>query len=646
MLQNSLRIFQYILLSFVLLQSSFTVLAQTPNDTLPVSDLGTRQHGQTYPLKLTAVNVNCDTAQDFEFEIDNTSWLNTPSGASVLGLGPGQSKSIPAQLDFTYIPPGVYYGHVTASCTSCGWFLFAQCVGNTQDVVLKVRVVDPADTSNGSKLPEPPNPYADLRPEAPPSIHLDPRLTYENVRVLSRSDQDKLRRARNRVQRAKAMGERAHDALRNARKLKSDCERELAKLRAAIANAQRKVAIAVQDVKNAEAVARQATEKLRNFASDVRKAKKTMDRTDHEARVMIKYIGEFCQGGSQSKKCQSFLSQVKDYQKKAAAAKAEYNKIKKSQAARKAAAEKAKSDVMAAKEKSDQAKQAVKAAQDLYNTKARECGRLGEALKVAQDNQDKAREEAEQAIEDANKAEARAADQAEKGLEDEIKKKKADCAKLKKALADEVARLQRAMKVGQKLKVFDEDGGRRANMLKQINDKIWQSARDKAVGDIGVKLDQDGNISLGSPEDITNAVTNAMGMLADGLGEMMGAGGAPDVGQNEMLGGLEALAYAVQSQVNAIRNPNTYAAQRNELLHDGKNEETFQTQRMKDMGIGKTTAERKKIQETINKIYRNPDMISEFIKRSGKNAARCLAEIRRLEQRRAALNKADNSKGK
>lgn len=61
--------------------------AQAQQSTIPISDLGTREQGQIYPLKLTAQNVDCDSAQNFEFEIDSTPWLVTPGGTSVPGLG-------------------------------------------------------------------------------------------------------------------------------------------------------------------------------------------------------------------------------------------------------------------------------------------------------------------------------------------------------------------------------------------------------------------------------------------------------------------------------------------------------------------------------------------------------------------------------
>ena len=415
---------------------------------MPVSDLGTREQGQVYPLKLTAQNIDCDSAQNFEFEIESTPWLVTPSGTSVPGLGPGQKKSIPAQLDFTYMPPGVYYSHITASCTSCGWFIFAACVEHGQDVILKVKVADPADPTNGANIPEPPNPYADLQPYQPPSIALNPQIDPEDVNVLNRQQRKKLLKARAVVKAAERNGERARDNLRNAGKKKSDCERELARLKALLTAAQRKLTIAEQDVKNAQAEAKAAAKRLKDFDKDRRKAEKTKERTDHEARVMVKYIGDFCKGGAESSKCKNFRRQVGEYQKKADDAKDAYDKISASNEARKKAAEKTKADVAAEKANIQSANSAVKSAQAAYNAKLRECAGFGVALGNAQAAMEQAKIDAEDAVKDANKEEAKAAKAAAENLDGLIKKKRKQCKARRKQMAAEVARLEYALEVG------------------------------------------------------------------------------------------------------------------------------------------------------------------------------------------------------
>ena len=87
---------------------------------IPVHDLGIKQAGEQQDFTLTAKNINCETPQDFEFTLDNMPWLSAEGPLVVRGLGPGQSKSIQAKLDFRYTPVGVHYGRVTSRCITCG----------------------------------------------------------------------------------------------------------------------------------------------------------------------------------------------------------------------------------------------------------------------------------------------------------------------------------------------------------------------------------------------------------------------------------------------------------------------------------------------------------------------------------------------
>ncbi len=69
----------------------------------PVLDLGQREAGGQYPLRLVAVNLDCNSPQDFRFKVGSIPWLSVPGDDVVHGLGPGQSGSIQGQLDFTGI---------------------------------------------------------------------------------------------------------------------------------------------------------------------------------------------------------------------------------------------------------------------------------------------------------------------------------------------------------------------------------------------------------------------------------------------------------------------------------------------------------------------------------------------------------------
>ena len=98
-----------------------------PQGSVPVRDLGEKQAGEQYDFTLTAKNLNCELPQDFEFQLDNMPWLTADGPLIVRGLGPGQSKSIQAKLDFTYTEPGIHYGRITSRCITCGWYVFAGC---------------------------------------------------------------------------------------------------------------------------------------------------------------------------------------------------------------------------------------------------------------------------------------------------------------------------------------------------------------------------------------------------------------------------------------------------------------------------------------------------------------------------------------
>ncbi len=438
------HIFWYALLCFPFALFSQS-MANAQESQIPISDLGTREQGQVYPLKLTAVNVDCDTAQNFEFEIDSTPWLLTPGGTSVPGLGPGQKKSIQAQLDFTYTQAGIYYSHLTARCTSCGWFIFASCIEHGQDIVLKVKVADPADPNNGANIPEPTNPYAGLQPYQPSNIALEPSISTTDENLLTAEQRNRLYIVRNAVKSAQTRGEKARDDVRAARLKKSDCERELARLKAAMEAAKRKAAIAAQDAANAQGAANAAAKELADFEKDKADAQKAIDKADTQARVAIKYfkivLGQ--DGGSGGLRAQSAKEQVDKFKKEWDEAKAAYKKITNSYAARKQAAEEAQRAAKAAQANARQAQTDANAATNKYNAKALECKGATAALTDAQKKLDNAKKAAAHAVGIANYEEGEAKKKADKArkeaiaqgvrnLEKELKKKRKACKNLEK----------------------------------------------------------------------------------------------------------------------------------------------------------------------------------------------------------------------
>ena len=103
-------------------------------------DLGQRQTGRAYPFELEARNATCAEPQDFRFTPIGAPWLKLPQGNVAQGVGQGQTKSLPAQLDFSRAPPGTYNGAIEVTCDTCGWFLFKSCHIDKEHIELQVRV--------------------------------------------------------------------------------------------------------------------------------------------------------------------------------------------------------------------------------------------------------------------------------------------------------------------------------------------------------------------------------------------------------------------------------------------------------------------------------------------------------------------------
>lgn len=442
----------------ILILASFAFAQAPENTSIPIFDLGVRKQGQNYPFKLTAQNVNCDTVQDFEFEIDDTPWLGTPNGTKIPGLGPGQGRSIQASLDFTYMPAGVYFGHLTARCTSCGWFIFAACVENGQDIVLKVTVADPADIYNGANLVEPPNPFASLKPYQPSNIALNPPISNMDETLLTQENRRKLRNVRDRVKIAEANGIKARNVLLEARKKKSDCERELARLKAAMEAAKRNLGIAAQDVANADGAVQQAQKELTDFDADVRKAKIANDLAYQAVRTAMfarDHHGRTFGSGSQQFKASSKL--LKDNQDKRRAAEKNLDAVKNSKNNRQTAVNRALQNARAAKASLQQAQTNANAATARYNAKARECKVLGIAKSDAEKNLDAAENTAKHAVGVANYEEGEAQKRADKaraeakarGVRDlgkDLKKQRQKCKVLEAEWREKMRRMTGALK--------------------------------------------------------------------------------------------------------------------------------------------------------------------------------------------------------
>ncbi len=616
-------------------------------DNIPIRDLGVKQAGEQHPLTLAARNLNCETPQDFEFLLDNMPWLTADGPLIVRNLGPGQSRSIKATLDFKYTPPGVHYGRVTSRCITCGWYVFAGCSENAQDVVLKVTVNDPS-VAGQQNFPDN-NPYAGMTPRQPVAVRLAQPVSDENIRVLKSGDRKDLNKARGGLKQAEARGQAAQNAVSAAQKKKSDCERKLAQLKAEAAAAQRKADIAEQDAKNAAGAAKAAEKALDDFEKDEKAALKKIDATGRAVIVAKKYLDQVTEAdGPDSGRVKRAQEQLDRFQQEHFDALREHSAVVKSKEAREAAAAKTKADAAAAEAAAKAAKAAAKAAQDKVKAQAKICKKDADDLVAAQKALTGARAAAADAVKAANKAEAKAAGQAYERLKDRIKKQKEKCQDMEKRAKEEIAKWKEAIEAGQQLKMLDDDGGRAASALKEINDKIWDAARDQAQDSTIATTDSQGNLgftnddsaalaSADTAEDMLDRVTTLMGWAVDGLSSVVGGKGVPDFGQSQMLGGMKALGLGMQNIVNAIRNPNTYAAQRDKWAAILNKDESYPEQEMKSKGIGKNKAEREEIYKKIEQLYNNRNLIENITRRNANEAAKCYAEIKKMEARLAEL---------
>ncbi len=357
--------------------------ASAGSDQVPVVSLSPKQVGQSYPLKLTATNLNCNVAQTFEFQLDSGPWLVPPPNMTIAGLGKGQSGTIIAQMDFRNIAPGTYYGHVSSRCTSCGWYILSGCYENGDDTIIKVKVYDPAQP-NTNQL-EAPNPFAGLKPYRPPEIRLDPTISTSDESLLDQPQQGKLATVRAAVKKAEADGRKARDEARAARQNKNNCERELAQLKAAMDAANRRAGIAAQDAANAEAAANAAARDLANYDADLQKAQRAAVQADRDQRMAAgarTLTGQ--RHGSSSPEYRDANARVAAAITKSSEAGRALSKVRGSKSARQRAADQAARASNTAKAAAARAQSAANAATARYNAKARECNRLGAAQKIAE----------------------------------------------------------------------------------------------------------------------------------------------------------------------------------------------------------------------------------------------------------------------
>ena len=182
-----------------------------------------------------------------------------------------------------------------------------------RDLVLKVTVADPSNAAAPAQGGN--NPYAGMKPRRPFRVALASPLGENNVQRIDKDKRKDLIKARGRLNAAKAAGQKAQEDLRNAQRKKSDCERELARLKAEAAAAERAAKTAKQDAKNAAGAAKAAAKALKDFEKDNKKALKKVQSTAIAVGVAKDYLAQVTKAdGPGSGRVQRAQDQVDRFQ--------------------------------------------------------------------------------------------------------------------------------------------------------------------------------------------------------------------------------------------------------------------------------------------------------------------------------------------
>ena len=322
-------------------------------------DLGTRQAGQTYPFAVQARNADCQDPQDFRFEARRMKWMRFASGNIVRGVGAGQSKQLPVQLDFTNVKPGRYSGEIDVVCETCTFLVFTDCFIDKQTITLQVNVV-------AGQVP----------PQQPQAVQVQPSAADVNVSpdVLKWLGAGQRRALENALAQAAA----ARNAVEAARKKKKDCDDELAKLKAAYEAAKAAADAADAEAKTADAAVQAAQKSLNSYADELKAAEQAMDRAYKTLQMQAAYrstvAAEDGAGSARHAEAQDLVDKAND---EAVAAQNRYMKVRGSLKARQDALAQAQAAAKAKHAAADKSQAEAAKAKAAYEAKLRECLQLG-----------------------------------------------------------------------------------------------------------------------------------------------------------------------------------------------------------------------------------------------------------------------------
>ena len=608
-------------------------------------ELGDREHDKVYPLTLTAQNLDCNSPQDFRFDLTQAPWIIALADPIVRQVPPGGQGSTPAQLNFFNTDPGPHEVVVTIICETCGYIPFIKnCRADKREVTISVNVL-PAEAPQTAQLDEAAqdevagvhrdqsDPALALPVENAPAYEGEECLADASFSIdsdleehLTGGQRAKLDGARRAASDAEAVLVAANEKVADLTKKKNDCWDELARMRAdqaakeAEADAAEDVATAAQGAvdKGPKKDVEAAQKEIDDFQKDVDAAQREYDRWTEAAQAQQDYLEIVIsqEGGLDSQRGKN----AKEYYEEAAAnredARDALDQVKNSMAARQAALDAAQKALDAAQaaadaKKADAAtkKAAANAAKEAADAKERECLGLDEQIKAAKQDAESASRDKKTADRDADRAERNAEAQAAANLDDAIACKKGDCERIKKMWDEHFRKMDNARKA-----------------LEQIGYYKAQAASPKKPSSLW-----DDYKELGYDKFIEVTAT-AAGLVLPAS--------APTAGNFMMLFDILKVAYYGVAIRQSTLTPTTAAHGRTEgatlrkfLIDNELAGKKGQTDKEKE-------AEAKEVEKLMEELMHSPDAVyAKYLARAIEQLEKCKAELAALEAKRAAARR-------
>ncbi|MDQ0464197.1 hypothetical protein QO010_001978 [Caulobacter ginsengisoli] len=568
----------------------------------PPTDLGARVVGQSYPFKLVAINRNCNLPQDFRFVVSGGDWLRIDGDPVARGVQRGEQRTVPARIDLTGRPPGIYTAHVTVICDTCQVLVFKTCRISDRNIDLRVQAVSPPQPAQPRPQPQPakpkPPPAAAALPDATPYTDIDPDL----LRRAPGAARAALAAAEERERQARAAADKAQKDLDDIRKKRGPCEEELAALRAAQGEAEAAAAAAAAAAQAAQGEADKAQQAVDSFAGEMAAAERKMSDAQKTLQQQAMYrsiVGR--ENGVGSAKYQDAQAQVDKANDAVNAAQAAYRALRASQAARAAAAAAAKANAAKANAAAQAAAAAAAKAAAATAAKEKECLGLAAAESDAEGAAARAAGEADGAADAARKAEDDARAAAILSLEEEIAAKRRHCDEMRAAARAHAQLQEQALKALQQLGALDP--GAPTDGL----DEIW-----------------DDYVGLG--------YTTFVNLVATGSG-LVTPGAAPTAGGPQMLLSVLQAGYGIMAIRQSALTPGTYANLRDRMISgpDGSANQWVRTN-----GFADDKAGAEKVLNEMDRIMNDTGVIAKDMARAIEADRICQEELKALEARLAA----------